>query len=76
MITRDPLKVPCFTDKYWATFPDRNGLALARTMRFVNTHKSAQPLPRISHLSRENQLKVENQNVMGCIKYARETLGL
>ena len=63
MITRDPLKVPCLTDKYWATFPDRNGLALARTLRFVNNHKSVKPLPGISHLTREEQLKVEDQNV-------------
>lgn len=76
MITRDPLKVPCLTDKYWATFPDRNGLALARTLRFVNTHKSAKPLPRISHLAREEQLQIENQNVIECLKYARETLSL
>jgi sugar phosphate isomerase/epimerase len=76
MITRDPLKVPCLTDKYWATFPDRNGLALARTLRFVNNHKSVKPLPRISHLTREEQLKVEDQNVIACLKYARETLGL
>ena len=76
MITRDPLKVPCLTDKYWATFPDRNGLALARTLRFVNNHKSVKPLPGISHLTREEQLKVEDQNVIACLKYAKETLGL
>jgi len=33
MITRDPLKVPCLTDEYWASFPERNGLCLARTLR-------------------------------------------
>jgi hypothetical protein len=76
MITRDPLKVPCLTDKYWATFPGRHGLTLARTLRFVNSHKSVKPLPRISHLTREEQLKVEDQNVIACLKYARETLGL
>jgi hypothetical protein len=76
MITRDPLKVPCLTDQYWATFPDRSGLALARTLRFVHTNKSAKPLPGISHLTREDQLKLENQNVIACLQYARETLGL
>ncbi len=74
MITRDPLKVPCLTDQYWASFPDRNGLALARTLRFVNTHKSA--LPRISHLTRDEQLKVEDQNVIDCLEYAGENLVL
>lgn len=36
MITRNPLEVPCLTEKYWATFPDRNGKYLARTMRMVD----------------------------------------
>jgi len=26
MSTRDPLRIPCLTDKYWVTFPDRNGI--------------------------------------------------
>ena len=30
MITRDPLKVPVLTDKYWATWPDRRGKYLPR----------------------------------------------
>jgi sugar phosphate isomerase/epimerase len=75
-ITRDPLPVPCLTDKYWATFPDRNGLYLARTLRFVATHKPAKPLPHISQLSHAEQLKVEDQNVIDCLQYARERLGL
>ena len=33
MITRDPLKIPCLTDGYWATFPDRSGRNLARTLQ-------------------------------------------
>lgn len=76
MITRDPLKVSCLTDSYWAPFPNHNGLSLARTLRFVNTHKPAQPLPRISHLTHEQQLDVEDQNVTACLEYARENLGL
>jgi len=76
MITRDPLKVPCLTDQYWATFPGKNGLALARTLRFVANHRSSKPLPRISHLNREEQLQMENQNVIACMKYAQEKLGL
>jgi hypothetical protein len=76
MITRDPLKVPCLTDEYWVTFPDRNGLYLARTLKFVQNHKSAKPLPRASQLSHEQVLKVEEQNVVECLDYARENLGL
>jgi sugar phosphate isomerase/epimerase len=75
-ITRDPLKVPCFADKYWASFPDRNGLSLARTLRFVNQNKSAKQLPKISHLTHEQQLKTENRNVIDWLKYAAENLAL
>ncbi|HEX3682676.1 MAG TPA: TIM barrel protein [Bryobacteraceae bacterium] len=74
MITRDPLLVPCFTDKYWATFPDRSGLYLARTLRFVRDHQSR--LPAISQLPHEGQLQTEEQNVAACLRYASEKLML
>ena len=32
MITRDPLEVPCLTEKYWSTFDDVNGVHLARML--------------------------------------------
>jgi 3-oxoisoapionate decarboxylase len=76
MITRDPLHIPVLTDKYWATFPDRNGLYLARTLRFVQNQHSAQPLPVISNLSHEEQLHTEEQNVIDCLRYAKEKLGV
>jgi len=75
-ITRDPLKVPCLSDKYWASFPERSGLDLARTLRFVDEHKSVKPLPQISHLTHEQQLKTEDQNVIDWLSYAQENLGL
>ena len=75
-ITRDPLKVPCLSDKYWPTFPDRSGLDLARTLRFVDAHKSIKPLPQISHLTYEQQMKTEDQNVIEWLSYAQENLGL
>jgi 3-oxoisoapionate decarboxylase len=74
MITRDPLKVPCLSDDYWASFPDRNGRYLARTLRFVQNNMSSRSLPRISKLSHEEQLHVEEQNIAACLQYAREHL--
>jgi sugar phosphate isomerase/epimerase len=76
MITRDPLRVPCLSDDYWASFPDRNGVYLARTLRFVQENMSARSLPRISKLSHEEQLRVEEQNIAACLQYAREHLDL
>jgi sugar phosphate isomerase/epimerase len=75
MITRDPLKVPCLTDNYWATFPDRSGRNLARTLRLVQSQaKRGKPLPRISQLGHEEQLRIEEDNVQACLQYAREKL--
>lgn len=76
MITRDPLKVPCLEDKYWVTFPERSGLTLARALRFVQQHQPFGALPRISQLPHEQQLRLEDENVTACLKYAHANLGL
>lgn len=75
MITRDPLHVPCLTDKYWVTFPDRNGRFLARTLVLVK-NQSSQPLPRVAQLSHESHVRLEEENVVSCLRYARENLKL
>ena len=77
MITRDPLEVPCLTDKYWVTFPERNGLHLARTMAMVEKEsRHLQPLPRYSKMAKDAQLAIEEENVKSCLHYARVKLGL
>lgn len=76
MITRDPLRVPCLTDKYWVTFPDRNGLYLARTLRLVREKRSHARLQRISGLDHAVQLKAEEENVRTSMAYAERKLGL
>jgi len=76
MITRNPLRVPCLTDGYWATFPERSGLHLARTLRMVNEKRSAAPLPRLDGKSPAEQLAYEEENVRRCLAYARDRLGL
>jgi sugar phosphate isomerase/epimerase len=76
MITRDPLRVPCLTEKYWATFAEVPGRDLARTLALVRKHKPAQPLPRISPRSTKEQLAIEEDNVRKSLAYAREHLEL
>src|SRR5262249_18121465 len=76
MITRDPLKIPCLTEKYWVTFPERNARYLARTLRLVHEQSFRQALPRISQLPRAAQLTLEEDNVRACLHYARLRLGL
>jgi sugar phosphate isomerase/epimerase len=75
-ITRDPLEVPCLTEKYWATFPDVPGADLARTLRTVRAHEYRGPLPKISGLPMEEQVKREERNVRRSLAYARESLGI
>jgi sugar phosphate isomerase/epimerase len=74
MITRDPLRVPLLEDSYWATFPDRKAIDLARTLRFVKENASLKALPMMSHLSHEDQLRQENDNVIACLRYAENSL--
>ena len=77
MITRDPLEVPCLTDKYWITFPDRNGVYLARTLAMVRKNAARlQPLPTFEKLPKDAQLRAEDDNVKQCLNYAREKLNL
>lgn len=77
MLTRDSLKVPCLTEKYWATFSDVPATDLARALRYVRAHANrTKPLPRVSHLPLEAQSKLEEENVIKCLRYAAEHLSL
>jgi hypothetical protein len=71
MISRDPLEIPCLTEKYWATFEDLSGRHLVRSLTMVRTHAAKQPLPRVSGLSPAEKLEVEDDNVRRCFAYAR-----
>ncbi len=71
MITRDPLKVPCLTDRYWVTFPERNGIYLARTLRYVESRKSSTPLPTVNNLAPTDRSQLVNKNIEACFQYAK-----
>jgi sugar phosphate isomerase/epimerase len=76
MITRDPLRVPCLTKKYWATLGNVSGQALADALAAVRRRQNPQPLPNVSPLNHREQLNIENANVIDSLSYARETLRL
>jgi sugar phosphate isomerase/epimerase len=76
MITRDPLKIPCLTGKYWATLEHVPGRRLAEVLALVRKHAAKKPLPRVSGLSREERVRREDENVRACLRHARERLGL
>jgi sugar phosphate isomerase/epimerase len=77
MITRNPLQVPCLTDKYWVTFPERSGRYLARTLRMVHQATTRlQHLPTVDRESGAGLLQLEEENIKQCLYYARTQLGL
>ncbi len=76
MITRDPLNVPCLTEKYWSTFGDVGGGALARTLTRIRANTPRRPLPTIAGLSDEQRYALEVELVNRSIDYARAELGL
>lgn len=77
MITRNPLEVPCLSEKYWVTFPDRNGKYLADTLRMVRDSAARlQQLPRVDKHSRQGLLQLEEENIKESLYYARTQLGL
>lgn len=76
MITRDPLTVPCLSERYWATLDKLPGKQLAATLAMVRKHAAKQPLPKVSGLPTEKKLEAEEQNVRLCLDYARQQLGV
>jgi sugar phosphate isomerase/epimerase len=70
MITRDPLVIPCLTDRYRTTL----GQSPEKILALVRRHQADRPLPRTTGLSVEARLKLEDENVRRCIDYARKRL--
>ncbi len=73
MITRDPLPVPCLTEKYWATLGGVSGRDLARTLALVRSSARKEPLPRVSTLPAADLLAREEQNVRACFAFAAKS---
>jgi sugar phosphate isomerase/epimerase len=76
MITRDPLKIPCLTDKYWATMRDVSGWHLAKTLAMVRREEHSEALPAVRGLGPAERLALEEEHVRRSFEYARRELGL
>jgi 3-oxoisoapionate decarboxylase len=75
MSTRDPLRVPVFTAKYWATMRDVPGSDLARTLRRVRERGvPREKLPTIDALPLEERVKLEEAAVAASLTYAADVL--
>jgi hypothetical protein len=62
MATRDPLRVPCLTDGYFATFPERKAARLDATMQWVKANPPKQPPPAVSGKPTAQVLAEEEAN--------------
>ena len=76
MITRDPLKVPCLTENYWATFENVSPKEVAATLRMVRRNQKKTALPRVSQLDAQRRLAVEEQNIIESLQFSKKNLGL
>ncbi len=80
MITRDPLRIPVLTDKYWATFDDTYsplpGRDLASVLALAKRNRPRTPLPRTKGMSAVEQVAAEDEYNRRCIAYARQHLSL
>lgn len=75
LITRDALRVPCLTERFWATMPSVSGRDLARTLQIVRQARPG-PVQQVDSLPFEKQVALEDANVAASLQYAREELGL
>ena len=76
MITRDPLRIPCLTDAYWATMRSTPASQFAQTLGTAKQNISQIPLPRLSDLPPEKQLLLEDEHVRASLAFAKTELGL
>ena len=75
MITRDPLQVPCLTDKYWATFGEVRGQRLAKALTMVRENSHHRQVW-IEGKEGDALYRFEESNVLDSIEYAEKRLGL
>jgi sugar phosphate isomerase/epimerase len=74
MITRDPLKIPCLTEDYWATFDEMKGVEFEKVMAMIEKNEFKTDLPSTSNLDSEGRLAFEEANVLECLKVSRKII--
>ncbi|HEY2342984.1 MAG TPA: TIM barrel protein [Chthoniobacteraceae bacterium] len=74
MATRDPLSVPCLTDVYFATFPERKAARLEPALQWVKANPPKQPPPTVRGKSVAEILADEETNNRQCLDWMRKNL--
>ena len=62
MATRDPLRIPCLGDAYFATFPERKAALLSTALQRVKQNPPKAPVPVVSGKPTEQILAEEEQH--------------
>lgn len=80
MITREPLRIPIYTDSYYRSFDDSYSSLpardVARVIKLVKTKGSKKPLPTIAGLGAEEAAKLEDDLNLKCVEWGRKNLAL
>ena len=71
MATRNPLRVPCLTETYWTTFPNRRATHLESALARVTEHPPKQPPPSITGKDASVQLSEEESNNQTSLDWLR-----
>lgn len=74
MATRDPLRVPCLTGPFFATFPDRKASHLDATMDWVRANPPRQAPPAVSGKPVDRVLAEEETNNRDSLGWMRQNL--
>lgn len=74
MATRDPLRVPCLTDHFFATFPERKESHLAAAMERVRKSCSKTALPSVAGKKTEQVLAEEEMHNRNSLVWMRQHL--
>ena len=70
MITRDPLKIPCLTKKYWAVMEGVRGEELAETILMVRKNASKE-LPSVAGMNADERARFEDRNVRESFEFMK-----
>ena len=76
VMTDDPVEIPCLAGRYWPTMGRVSGWRLASILNLVKRKQQAKPLPRVSDLSPQERIQLEDENVRRSLAHAGAVLGL
>lgn len=71
MATRDPLKVPCLAENYWASFPGPREADLQASLTRARTHPPKQAPPTVQGMSTTEKVAAEARNNRLCLDWMR-----